>query len=266
MSETVDHGDLWLPLLRRLTGASTTWGVWKNADAVLHGQGDVDSAAPAAEWPMILSEFKDWARQSGFGPVVSCQEVPGVNFLIAVDARRKTFHELDVNARKYFRGSVLFVAEDLSPLMEVDARGFRRLRPGAEGLILLSQNGLRKGGRPDITGFQARPIVRLIEEDREGVEAAAEIFHLPKRPIMIGVDALLKGQWNRSAMLSVEAWSVLRALADPKTLLGRVEARKVKAQCPVLKAIFTHHRQLPDGVDSWMAEVARKHRVHDVVA
>lgn len=137
-----------MPFLKRLTVLCPDWGIWKNADAALSGSGDMDSAAPTRDWDVILREFRRWASENELGPVTACRHVHGVLFILTLDKKRSTFVELDVNARQYFRGWTMFRAEDLAPLMELDERGFRRLRPGAEGVMLLLGNGARWGGRP----------------------------------------------------------------------------------------------------------------------
>ena len=73
-----------------------------------------------------------------------------------------------------FRGSTLFVLEQLQPLTMMDDRGFRRVRPGAEGLLKLVLNGSRWGGRPNMEGLHTKHVVELLEQDPEGSELAAE--------------------------------------------------------------------------------------------
>jgi hypothetical protein len=252
---------LWVPLLERLTQRFPDWGLWKNAESALAGNGDFDSTAPESEWDAITAEFEEWAASRGFGPVLSCREVPGVMFLVALDKQRRTFLELDVNARKYFRGWTTFRPDDLVPLMEIDSRGFRRIRPGAEGVILLTQNGLKWGGRPNREGLRRKRVADFLEQDPTGAREMARLFGPAQKALLAGADAVVKGGWNRPAMLVVEAWALLRALAEPNVLLGRFRARRVKRRCVVLRAIFTDDRRILEDADEWLSRVAEDHWV-----
>jgi len=253
---------LWVPLLNRLTETLPDWGLWKNADAALSGEGDFDSMAPAARWDQITREFTEWAIAHGFSPVAACREVPGVLFLIALDKENATFLELDVNARKYFRGSTCFEPGDISPLMELDDKGFRRVRPGAEGVILLTQNGLKWGGAPNEAGLKKRRVREVLQSDPEGVRKAASLFGFARGSLVKGAEAAMRGSWDRRAMMTVEARALLGAVAEPQVLWTRFQAKQVKKDCPLLTAIFTHDRTIYGDPDKWIAEVAKKHEVY----
>ena len=255
-----DLASLWLPLLGRLTERFPRWTIWKNVDAALHGDGDVDSAAPAADHDAIVAETRAWAERNGLGDVVACRHVAGVLFIAALDPDRPTFFELDVNARKYFRGSIMFRAEDLPPLAEVDTRGFRRLRPGAEGLILFLQNSVAWGGRPNHDGraVHAR-VAPLLSADPEGVARAAEVFKLPAGAVRRSTDAFLDGGWDRPSVLALEGAAVARAVASPRVLASRLEAKRVKRSCPILRSIFIDDRRLPENRARWLADVRATH-------
>ena len=253
---------LWVPLLERLTARFPNWGLWKNAESALAGDGDFDSTAPKQQWDAITGEFHRWATEHGFGPVTGCRHVPGVLFLIALDKQGESFLELDVNARKYFRGWTVFRAEDLIPLMEIDARGFRRVRPGAEGVILLTQNGLKWGGRPNPEGLRRKRVVEFLEQDPTGVREMARLFGPAERAMLSAAESVTMGRWNRRAMLAVEGWAVLRAIGQPGILAGRFRARFVKKRCPVLRAIFTDNRRILDDPEKWIARVAESHPVY----
>lgn len=253
---------LWLPLLAQLTDAHPAWGLWKNADSALEGHGDFDSTAPASLWGDISQTFSEWAVGNGYGPVAACRHVPGVLFLIALDEERSTFLELDVNARKYFRGWTVFRPEDLAPLMEIDERGFRRVRPGAEGVILLTQNGLKWGGRPDLEGLRKRRVGEVLRSDPEGARRAAELFGVAQRPLERGIRRVTEGSWDRRAMLAVEARAVAGALMEPGILLTRFQAKRVKRRCPMLTAIFSDARRISGDPRRWLESVAEEHEVH----
>jgi len=165
-----------------------------------------------------------------------------------------------VNARKYWRGGTLFRAEQLEPLFELDERGFRRLRPGAEAVILFTQNGTRWGGRPNPHGERiVARVPALVERDPLGVEAAARAFGLPSGALERGLRARLEGRWDRAAMLRLEAAMLARAFGAPSIMLSRWRAKKVKRDCPLLEAIFTRHRTIEGDPRAWFDSVERAH-------
>jgi hypothetical protein len=261
--EVQDRTALWLPLVQRLTEASPRWTIWKNADAAFAGSGDIDSAAPVEDWDLIVGEFRRWAAQHDLGPVIDCRHPPKTMFLLAVDRSGRTLLELDVSGRKYFRGWTLFRAEDLGPLTRMDTRGFRCLRPGAEGLILLLGNGLRWWGRPDPEGMRKRRIPELLASDRPGVMKSAHCFGLPERDVAKAVERLLSGGWDRRSMLVVELRALSRALLDPGILARRARFRLAsKRTCPVLQVVFYGDRRIPGDQSDWLRQVERTHTVY----
>jgi hypothetical protein len=262
--EVRDHAALWLPLVRRLTESFPRWTIWKNADAAFAGFGDVDSAAPMEDWGSIVGEFRRWAGANGLGPVIECRHPPKTMFLLAVDRETSTLVELDVSGRKYFRGGTLFRAEDLEPLSLLDERGFRSLRPGAQGLILLLTNGMRWGGRPDPEGLRKRRIPELLAGDLPGALEAARRFGLPVGRVDRAIGSLVGGSWDRRSLLFVEGAAIAGAVADPGILLRRFRFRlATKKSCPVLRAVFYGDRKIPGGVDNWLREVGRTHPVYE---
>ena len=266
MSATVQTGlpALWLPLLQRLTDVCPHWGIWKNADAALAGSGDMDSTAPVGYWGSIVSEFRRWAHEHGLGPVTACRHVRGVLFLLALDRKASCFLELDVNAKKYFRGWTMFRSEYLAPLMEMDERGFRRLRPGAEGVMLLLGNGTRWGGRPNADGLRRKRIPHVLRQDPEGVRMTAScLFGGAQHALVRAAGQVARGKWDRRSMLALEAWALSRAVAEPRVLSGRLRSRGIKKKCPVLQVIFTEDRRMPPALDSWLASVREHHPVYE---
>ncbi len=259
-----DRTALWTPLIQTLTSEFPHWTIWKNADAALAGSGDIDSAAPARDWDAIVLAFRSWAAAYGLGPVIECRHPPRTMFLVALDESRRTFLELDVLGRKYFRGGTLFRADELGPLNEIDDRGFRAIRPAAQALILLLCNGLRWGGRPDFAAIRKRNIVALLRADFEGVRAAARCLRLPEGPVVDGAQALLNGQWDKQAMLQIEGSALLRSFREPAVIASRIRFRAFsKKGCPVLRAIFYGDRVIPGDPEAWLCEVRRGHRVYE---
>lgn len=256
-----NRADVWLPLLRRLTELSPEWVAWKSADSALTGYGDIDSAASFREWPALTAEFRRWAFASGLGPVIACPHAPNLMHLVAL-AGDEPFFEVDLVARKVFLGSTLFQPADLAPFTELDPRGFRRTRPGAEGLIKLVNQGSRRNGRPDEKGLVAKGIPTLLAADPQGVRDAASLFGPAARDVLTLADAVVGGGWNRRAMLAVEGWFLLRSLREPRSLAARVRFRFARRSCPVLQAVFSG-RRVPPPADAWLRQVAQNHRVDE---
>lgn len=248
--------EAWLPLLRRLTGISPVAGVWKNADSALAGEGDIDFSAPPGTWDAIMDAFQAWAGDLGFAPAVACRHAPDTMFLLAVQPGAAQFLQLDVRSRVTFRGSTVFTAEDLGPLMMMDPRGFRRLRPGAEGLLKLVLRGLSRGGRPKPSGLEHERVAPLIAEDRDGARQAAALFGLGERPLLAGMEAVAAGRWNRPAMIGVELQCLLRGLFEPATAWPRARSRlSHRAPCSILHVLRHRRRAVPADVAAWLAAV-----------
>jgi hypothetical protein len=260
-AKILDRTEVWLPLLRRLTEISPLWAVWKNVDSALTLGGDIDSIAPLETWPFIEQEFVRWSKLFGLGPVIVCPHVPYLLHLISLDPTERKFFELDVNCRKVFLGSTLFRPVDLHEMLQMDERGFRRLRPGAEGVLKLVQNGMRRGGKPDWNGIRQKKIAELMRGDPVGVRQAAKLFRRGEGAILEGVERVLQNEWSRDAMRSVEFNSVARSLAEPWNLAKRAWFRVIRKHCPVLQLVFSD-RKVPQDRESWLAGVARSHRIY----
>ena len=260
-AKILDRTEVWLPLLRRLTEISPLWAVWKNVDSALTLGGDIDSIAPLETWPLIEQEFVCWSELFGLGPVIVCPHVPYLLHLISLDPTERKFFELDVNCRKVFLGSTLFRPLDLHEMLQMDERGFRRLRPGAEGVLKLVQNGMRRGGKPDWNGIRQKKIAELMRGDPVGVRQAAKLFRRGEGAILEGVERVLRNEWSRDAMRSVEFNSVARSLAEPWNLAKRAWFRVIRKHCPVLQLVFSD-RKVPQDREGWIAGVARSHRIY----
>jgi hypothetical protein len=253
---------LWLPLLVRLTERFPGWGLWKNGDAALQGHGDFDSMAEEEDWDAIIDEFSLWSAANDLGPVAACRHVKGVLFLAALDAVGSKILELDVLSRKYFRGWTVFRPQQLAPLMELDARGFRRVRPGAEGVILLTQNGLKWGGRRDAEGLTEKRVAEFLSSDFDGVIQSSKLFRPADKALIRAAESAARGDWDRAAMLTVETRAVLGALASPSILASRVRAKRVKKRCPLLVTIFSDGRAVRGETDDWIKRVADEGEIY----
>jgi hypothetical protein len=256
---TQDRSSLWLPLLRQLTEACPDWVVWKNVESALFGIGDIDAAAPSMNWEVIEQTFRRWAAEHDLEPVVVCHHIPGGLNLISIPQGLPTFLEMGVKDRRIFRGSTLFVAGDLRPLMQMDPRGFRRIRPGAEGLLKLLLNGTRRGGGPNWEGIREKHVLELMREDPEGMRMAARLLGPAERALVAGAERAMNGGWNRAAMFMVDGWALLRGLKSPGVLVRRFQFRLRGKECPVVSAILTAHRRIPVDRESWLREVGLSH-------
>src|SRR5262249_10480578 len=148
------------------------WCVWKNAERAVDGLGDVDSAAPRRSWPAVIDEFQQWAGAVGAAPVIVCTHAPGTLVAVACGGRdRRDLLQLDVHER-VARG---VSAEALLSVARLDERGFRALRPGAEGLLLLLVVTKRPARRPRDRAILAH-VEALVRADPDGVERAARLL------------------------------------------------------------------------------------------
>lgn len=258
-----DRSELWLSLLRRLTERFPRWGVWKNVGSALTGPGDVDSLAPPEDWPAIEAEFRAWAAEKGLGPIIVCRHVPQGPHFIALQEGSPYLMQLDVKIRGTFRGSTLIDVPALLDLSELDEEGFRRVRPGAEAVIKLACNGTLRGGRMNAEGVRRKGVVELLRRDPEGVRLAARrLFGPAGGALLAGADGLLRGEWNRGAMLAVEGWALLRSAAEPQVPVSRAWFDLVgKKRCPVLRVIRQSNRRIPGDAAAWLREVAATHDV-----
>jgi hypothetical protein len=259
-----DRTAIWLPLLRELTATVPDWIAWKHVDSAFSGDGDIDSVAPGTDWDAIRTVVRRWAAERGLGPVVVCSHAPGLLHIVVLPANGRLLFELDVNRHKVFLGSTLFQPADLKPLTRMDPLGFRRLRPGAEGLLKLVQNGMYRGARVNREGMRDKKIVELLASDPDGVAIAAGLFGPARAAVQRGADATVRGGWDRRAMLAVEGWALLRGLTEPRHVAWRLLFRYRRRRCPVLVTVFRHRRRIPEAVDEWLARVtATDHEVYD---
>lgn len=257
-----DRTDLWLPLLRELTETYPGWAVWKNVDSALAGTGDVDSLAPPSDWPAIERTFVDWVERSELGPALICRHIPQGPHFITFEEGSPYIVQLDVKDRGTFRGSTLVDAWSLLPLTEINEMGVRLVRPGTEGVIKLCMNGVRKGGRRNEKGLQTKRVAELLASDPKGVEAAARLLGPARGALMRGVAAVVDGGWDRKAMLTVEAWSALRGLSEPRVAASRWWFLRVTAKrCRVVDLIRSHDRRIDGHLEAWLATVADDHTI-----
>jgi hypothetical protein len=237
--------------------------VWKNVESALYGTGDVDSAGPEDSWPDIERVFTEWAFEFDLGPVVRCDHIPGGLNLIAVPPHMPLLLELGVKTSKSWRGSRLFVLEDLEPLAEMDPRGFRCVRKGAEGLLKFVLNGVAWGGRPNQEGLLQKNVLELLHADPEGMRLAGRLFGPAEKTVLAAAESFAGGSWDQRSVLMTEGWAFLRALAAPVTMIERIRFRlTAKARCPIVSVLLGHQRRIPTDREAWLRTVAESHTVH----
>lgn len=236
--------------------------IWKNADTALAGVGDVDCIAPAAIWTSIVTQVREWATDVELGPVIVCNHWPDGMFVVALDGGNE-FFQLDVRSKVSFRASTVFEAEEVAEITVMDTRGFRRLRPGAEGLLKMVLKGLGWGGRPREGKLRSEGVLQLISQDEVGVRKGAALFGPAGPALVSAAESYRQGGWNRAAMFGVELGCGLRALRRPALALRRVRFRSFEARrCPVLDASINGSRRPPgQNVDAWLARVSELHQV-----
>lgn len=235
---TSDRFDLWSSLLIRLTRASPRWAVSGNVEEGLAGEGDIDLVAPPADWMELEGEFRRWATESGFDPVISCTHRPGVLVLVAMGDPGAPLYKLEVLGYRHFRGARIYAADDLVPAMEIDPRGWRRLRPGAAALIKLVPNGITWSGGLKWTGPKAARVLDLLRQDPEGVHLASKAF--PSRGSLVerAAGAAAAGRWPRARMVALAGWALTRGLLKPVEALARLRYRiSPAARCQLLAAL-----------------------------
>jgi hypothetical protein len=220
-----------LGLVRALSAEAPSFALLWAADASVAGSGDLDAAATRADWSAVWQVHKKWALDGNARAVVSCAHVPGLLMMAAIFPDVETFSELDVSDEIFFRARTLFNAEQIATLAIDDRRGFRRVRPGAEGVIVFLMKSLRRGGRPDRGVLGGRGVYEMLDSDPEGARMA------------IGLLALVG------------------ALRSPKTVARRAWFRaRRRGPCPVAAAL-EGSRRVPSDVDAWLRAVADRHPV-----
>ena len=250
--------ELWVPLLRTMSAEVPEWLVWKGVDAALHGTDDVDAVAPRSAWARVTSVFTQWAGEHGY-PVAVCTHVPWTLNLVALVDDGRNLLQMEVKDRSSFRGSVQFKAAGLVPLAIDDPRGFRVLRPGAEGVLKMTLHGLRRGGLPNGEALAEHDVAGLLRSDPEGAAAAAHVYGSAARHVAAATQALVAGGWDQPALHAVEQRATRRALWQPQVGARRVWFRSVvRPRCELLQTIYGG-RRIEGNPSAWLARISRTH-------
>jgi hypothetical protein len=253
---------LFLDLAGRLTARHPRWVLLKGIDSALHGSGDLDSAAPGQDWPVIEETFRGWASDHGLSPVIVCRHGAIGRILIAFEPGAREMLELDLLRSRSWRGSRLFEATDLLAHATLRDPGYRVVRPGVEGVLKLLWHGVRRGGGGDPGRLAAKNVIPLLREDPDGVTAGVDLLPHGRREVQHLVDACLSGRWDRPAALRLEARYVAESLRRPLDLARGLRFRLVTTRrCPVFVTMMRGGRRVPGEFDDWLGLVARSHDV-----
>ena len=151
--------------------------------------------------------------RGGHRPGHSLRTFSGLLILVACSGERPTrLLQLDVYSRHLFRGAPVVSADELVPLAGLDEHGYRRLRPGAEALLLLLRR-LPRGGRTP-SPVARTPILELLATDPAGAAELAALLGFPPR----AVRTLQAGGWDRRSSLAFELRAASRLLIHPADL------------------------------------------------
>jgi glycosyltransferase involved in cell wall biosynthesis len=258
-----ERGELLLSLVQELSAHVPRFVVWKNVESALTGTGDIDASSSPDDWTRIEEIFRNWVEEHHLGTAVVCNHIPGGLNLFAVSPRFSTIFEMGVKADRIWRGASLFTHTDLQPLVISDARSFRRIRLGAEGLFKLLLNGINRDGTPDIAAMKTKRVRELICQDRPGACQAVVLCGLGKAAALRLVDAVIRGDWDRRAALELQTWFLVKAILAPGTL-GRRVAFRMRGidECRLVAVVQREHRIIPQNRKQFLAEVACNHRLY----
>jgi hypothetical protein len=259
MTGVADRSGPWLALLGRLAASVPGAAVHGDVGEGFAGEGDVDLVAPAAALGDVEDAFRAWADEVGLRPVFSCRHREGALVLVALGAPGEPLWELEVRFERYFKGWTMWRAEDLGGWTSIGAAGYRRLRPGVAGLLKLVPNGLRAGGRPKWPPAKRARVAERLRADPEGVRAAAALLGPVRGAAERAAAAMARGEWDRRAAATVEAWALARGMAELPTLVRRVRAR-AGGTCELLATVSRHRGLVPGDPRAWAARVAADHR------
>ena len=257
---TIARFELWRRLLVDLTEAAPNWGVAGNVDEGLSGEGDIDLIAPVADWPAVEQLFCAWAEAHGLSPVVTCTHRPGVLELVALGAGDKPVYQVEVLGYRHFRGARLYRAERLSDAMQMDPRGWRRLRPGAAGVVKLLPNGVTWNGGLKWQGPKAQRVLKVLKDDPEGVRAAARAFESLEGLVVTAALRAGQGHWSRWRMTVIGLWALVKGLSHPRTFFARAGFRLRTDRCELL-ATVKNQELVGRDPSKWLARVAVEHEV-----
>lgn len=254
-SGPIGHGQR-LSLLVRLTTLEPSWLVWKNCEGAVAGPGDVDSAAAPSAWGSIAAEHRAWARTTGLGPTILCRHAPGLLVAVACEGSDPMrLLQLDV----YERAAGVVGHAALRRAAILDPRGFRRLPPGAEGLLRLLA-ALHRPGRPPRDESELTRVGELVRSDPEGAGRLAATAGRAGARALTLAGAVSAGGWDARAALALELALLEEGARHPRRRLEWLRFRLGGNRCRVLAALEAG-RVVAGDREAWLAEVARTHEL-----
>jgi hypothetical protein len=143
--------------------------------------------------------------------------------------------------------------------MFMDNRGFRRLRSGAEGLLLLFFLGTRYGGRPAFDVLEKKGIVELLRADEVGAEAASSLFGVVEKPALRLARAVVQSGWDRRAALEVEVWAGARAIGHPRVASSRIAFRLRRGNNCLIWPVLLRGRRIEGDIDAWLSMASQRY-------
>jgi hypothetical protein len=242
-----------LDLLCRLTSSTPTWTLVKGASSALNGRGDIDGAAPTDDWDRVSNACLAWAAETGRGPVLACDHIPGSLVLAVVEPATKQIVQVDVLDHRQVHGTTVLRATDfLSATLERD--GYRRLSPGAEAVARVVLDEFRPGA-PAIAVGSLAELRALLLDDPDGARALSN--RLAPR-FQASIRAVAAGTWPRASLLAAEVACLLEGLRRPLPLVARMVAAPGRRACPLLKAL-ANERTVAGDLGDWIDAVRRIH-------
>lgn len=248
---------------------------WKNVDRALLGQGDIDAAAPRNRVATIAADAVDIAPATlGATHVIRCEHVVDklLHFFVQPQLLPQLF-EFDLCTQPG-RGLAPWASPSrLLALAELDDNGIRRIRPGAEAVVVLVYRGLSPRGRSGLTDDEMQFVTTRIAEDRAGAEQACRT--LPPRPargpLHRLVDGLADGKWQQDLVRRAFLGFAISGPAHPVFTTRRVRYRFQLAtgrECLMSDLARHHSRRVPaTGLDRLFADArAGGHAVHAIAA
>lgn len=242
MSSVASVAPDWRALAVAASAAAPQFTVWKHGETLARPGGDLDATAPRDAWPALAAVVRQWAVDQGCTHVVRCTHVPGRLITLACGgAARDHLLQLDLVARRPVALGAWFDAEAVAAIAELDSRGIRRLRAGAEGLLRLLD---------DPRDGEARS---LLAGDPAGGAALATSLPLPRRLVLAAAGGAPAARAAGALLASARAVAA-RRIDQPLTRWR---------PCGVTSALGNDRRAAPS-VEVWLETVRRDHEVERV--
>ena len=244
---------------------------WKNLDRALLGQGDIDAAAPRNRVAAIAADAVDLAPAIlGATHVIRCEHVADklLHFFVQPQLLPQLL-EFDLCTQPG-RGLAPWASPSrLLALADMDDNGIRRIRPGAEAVVVLVYRGLSPRGSNGLTDDEMQFVTNRIAEDRTGAEQACRT--LPPRPARSSLQRLVaglaEGKWQQDLARRAFLGFATSGPAHPVFTTRRIRYRLQLAtggECLMSDLARHHGRRVPaSGLDRMLADArVGGHEVH----